>query len=134
MPLSVINRTKFVLPRPLFFRLWARARRQFPVLEKKTVVLVAIGRSESSRLNSRYRRKKKPTNVLSFKSGEEKELGDILLCPAVAKIEARQSGVKFHGWLAYLFIHGLLHLLEFDHQTKKEDKKMEKAGQAIMSA
>lgn len=95
--------------------------------------MVAVGRPESLRLNSRYRRKKKPTNVLSFKSGDENELGDILLCPAAAKIEARQSGVKFHGWLAYLFVHGLLHLLEFDHQTKKEEKKMEKAGQTILA-
>ena len=133
MSLSVINRTKAVWPRAPFFGLWPRARRHFPVLAKKSVDLAFISPPESLRINSRYRGRRRATNVLSFKSEDTCELGDILLCPAAAKTEARAAGVKLEDWLAYLFIHGLLHLLGFDHQTKKQEQKMEKAGQAILS-
>mgnify|MGYP001586240195 CR=1 FL=1 len=89
------------------------------------------------KLNNKYRKKDKPTDVLSFplhaKLDISKlkpdhaiiELGDIFICPDMARADARKEKMAFDQKMAYLVVHGFLHLLGFDHEkNQSEAKKM----------
>lgn len=76
-------------------------------------------------LNRRDRRKDKPTNVLSYPSGEKAFLGDIVLARQTVWREARAQGKTPADHLAHLVIHGALHLLGHDHEDDAEALRME---------
>ena len=72
-------------------------------------------------LNKRDRRKDKPTNVLSYPSGEKKFLGDVVLARQTVWREAREQNKTPADHLAHLVVHGTLHLLGHDHETSDAD-------------
>ena len=88
-------------------------------------------------LNSEWRGKDRPTNVLSFPMAEEDELddgnepgpelmlGDIILAQGVCAAEAAAKGVPLEDHAAHLMIHGTLHLLGHDHMDEDEAADME---------
>ena len=72
-----------------------------------------------------------PTDVLSFPMDElqphSKEvgiLGDIVLCPTIAMAQARDAGHDFDHELSILSVHGLLHIVGYDHTTAEDEKEM----------
>lgn len=75
--------------------------------------LVFIGKERAASLNKTYRQKTYSPNVLSFPLSET--AGEIFICPAVAAREAAKFNLTTHGYVAYLFIHGCLHLQGHDH-------------------
>ena len=77
-----------------------------------SVSLVFVNEKESQELNLRYRHKSKATDVLSFASNEEKYLGELVICPACV-----QKGEKE---LLRVVIHGLLHLLGYEHEASQK--------------
>ena len=85
------------------------------------------------RLNASYRGKDKPTNVLSFPAAEGMQagndgpsnLGDIVLASETVLREAGELGVPPHHHLQHLVVHGLLHLLGFDHENDDDAGEME---------
>jgi probable rRNA maturation factor len=98
--------------------------------DESELTLRLVDEDESRELNTRFRGKPRPTNVLSFPaelpSGIELPLlGDVVICaPLVAEeAEAQNKPVLFH-W-AHLVIHGVLHLLGHDHQAEDEAEEME---------
>jgi probable rRNA maturation factor len=102
------------------------------------VALVTDGHVRT--LNRQYRRKDAPTDVLSFPGSpdatprtssrrsqvELRELGDIVIAKGVARRQARDAGHAYQTELRVLALHGLLHLLGFDHHDKKDDGRMAK--------
>lgn len=77
-------------------------------------------------LNGVYRGKDKPTNVLSFPSAQESGyLGDIAIAYGVVEREAAESGKLFTDHAAHLVVHGVLHLLGYDHETARDATSME---------
>jgi probable rRNA maturation factor len=76
-------------------------------------------------LNTDFRGKKKPTNVLSFPAEEAGYLGDVAIAWGVTSREAKESGKTFADHASHLAVHGVLHLLGYDHETDKDAKKME---------
>ena len=74
-------------------------------------------------LNKEYRQKDKPTDVLSFPMEDEVMLGDIVISLDTAKKQAQEREIGLEREIAFLFIHGLLHLLGYDHETSVEDEK-----------
>jgi probable rRNA maturation factor len=66
-------------------------------------------------LNSRYRQRDRPTDVLSFPAGHGRHLGDIVIARGVARRQARLAGHDERTELRLLAVHGLLHLLGYDH-------------------
>lgn len=96
-------------------------------LSGKHLAVVFVSPANIKKLNRQYRHKPKPTDVLSFKGAAAGELGDIIICPSIAARAARSRGQSFSDYVNYLFIHGLLHLLGFGHQTSREEKLMAKA-------
>jgi probable rRNA maturation factor len=77
-------------------------------------------------LNAQFRGKNKPTNVLSFPaSGDETYLGDIAIAFGVTAREAKDGGKPFAAHATHLVVHGVLHLLGYDHERDREAREME---------
>ena len=90
--------------------------------KKKWIVSISfIKKAEMRKLNRNYRKKDKPTDVLSFSMKEGRLLGDVVICPQVAKVSAKKYGVPFSSELARLTAHGILHLLGYVHGKKMFD-------------
>jgi probable rRNA maturation factor len=91
-------------------------------------------------LNRRYRGIAGPTDVLSFPmmghgTGDPLILGDIVVCIPMVLSQAKQYGVTFYDELLRLLLHGLLHLLGYDHEVSAyQRKKMEKKERELMHA
>jgi probable rRNA maturation factor len=111
------------------FRRWVRA-----ALGANAVVTVRIvGEAEGSELNARYRRKRRPTNVLSFDFGTaDSPAGDIVLCAPVVAREAAAQGKALEAHYAHLTVHGMLHLQGHDHLHDVEANRMERLETAIL--
>jgi probable rRNA maturation factor len=78
-------------------------------------------------LNARDRKKDKPTNVLSYPSGERAFLGDVVLARQTVWREARGQKKSPADHVAHLVVHGTLHLLGYDHETSDTDaERMER--------
>jgi probable rRNA maturation factor len=104
-------------------------------LGPECVAVRLIGDGEMARLNETYRKKKGPTDVLSFPAEEDsgkpgtlrqqvrkargKFLGDIAISPKVARRNAKALGRRLPEELKVLILHGVLHLLGYDHETDR---------------
>ena len=102
--------------------------------KKGVISLVIVGTARIKRLNKKYRKKNRATDVLSFSPKaksefreiqEENFLGEIVICPRVIKKTARRQGSVFDKELARVLIHGILHLLGYDHLKEKDAKIMQ---------
>jgi probable rRNA maturation factor len=80
--------------------------------------LVFVGDTISKRLNSSWRGKDRPTNILSFPLSESS--GEIFINLPLCEREVKKSGEKLHTWISKLFIHGLLHLKGMQHGDTME--------------
>jgi probable rRNA maturation factor len=72
-------------------------------------------------LNRVFRKKNKPTDVLSFNMDEGKLLGDVIICPQVAAKNAKEYGTSLKDEIMRLAAHGMLHLMGYDHSKKMFD-------------
>ncbi len=99
------------------------------------ITLRFVDRDEARRLNRRYRRQDRPTNVLSFVYDDERDVlrGDIVLCTPVLRREAQQQGKALVAHCAHLVIHGTLHLQGYDHLDNAEAARMEAQEAAILA-
>lgn len=120
------------------------------------VSLIFSDEATIAELNERFMGKKGPTDVLSFPIDEHENpsgrvpdaggsgpgeppdeliptlVGDIVICPAVAAINAIEHGVSFDDEVALLVVHGVLHLLGWDHEVDEEAEKMEAREREIL--
>ncbi len=106
--LSIVNSTKGTLPRVPFARIKDEA-----MGKNYSLSLVFVGERRSRKLNRTYREKDKSTNILSFPL--DKMTGEIFICLAVARRQAKSFERSFDNFIAFLFIHGCMHLKGFDH-------------------
>jgi probable rRNA maturation factor len=91
--------------------------------------------------NRNWRGKAGPTNVLSFPAaatptcpaGVPRPLGDIILASGVVATEAREQGKTLEAHIVHLIVHGVLHLLGFDHEKDRDAERMEQAEVAILA-
>ena len=87
-------------------------------------------------LNLAWRNKDKATNVLSFPAPPGKNgplLGDIVVAFEYVSEEAREAGRSLRDQLAHMIVHGLLHLLGFDHETAFDAEEMENLERRILA-
>ena len=98
-------------------------------LERCSFNLVFITKAEIQDMNKRFAGKNKPTNVLSFPSNEDLSeegfLGDIAICSELIAEEAISQGKEIKDHLIHIFVHGVLHLLGFDHEEQSSAEQME---------
>ncbi|MBZ1356304.1 MAG: rRNA maturation RNase YbeY [Candidatus Nealsonbacteria bacterium] len=109
-------------------------------IDKDDVSIVFSDSEFIKEINKKYRNKDKVTDVLSFPEsvkgfkGVSSSLGEIIICPLQLKQQAKEQGVSFKEELARILIHGLLHLLGYDHEiSKKEEIKMKEREEYFLS-
>jgi len=137
MRLNVEHKVKGA-PDDVFFLEWGekvlRRVKGTAFAKRSEVSLVLCGDAVIHKLNKRWRGFDKPTDVLSFPQLEGERapqpkgaplvLGDVVISLSTARRQAREAGKTLSDELALLWVHGLLHLLGFDHVTKAQEKKM----------
>ncbi len=94
------------------------------------IVIRLVDEAESAELNLQYRHKPGPTNILSFpfegpEGMEFALLGDLVICAPVVATEAAQQHKRLHDHWAHITLHGVLHLLGYDHIEDAEAEEME---------
>jgi probable rRNA maturation factor len=93
-----------------------------PQRARGVVTVAVVSDARVRALNRRYRGKNRATDVLSFPAGEPGELGDVVIASGVAGRQARDAGHALAVELRVLALHGLLHLLGYDHE--RDDGRM----------
>jgi probable rRNA maturation factor len=111
---------------------WVSAVCSAQAMTAAEVTVRIVDEDEMRQLNKIYRDKDKPTNVLSFTADIPPEieldvplLGDIIICAPVIAKEALQQEKMLKGHWAHMVIHGVLHLLGYDHENDEDAKVME---------
>ena len=116
------------VPRPGQFAAWATAALSGSRGAQALSVRV-VGASRSRSLNARYRSKDRPTNVLSFGGAGRgpdgvQHLGELVICAPVVAREAAAQGKSPQAHWAHMTVHGVLHLLGFDHERNADAARM----------
>jgi probable rRNA maturation factor len=118
---KITNATKATLPRVAF-----RAIKDTVLGKDYALNLIMTTPSKIKKMNTIYRGKEKPTDILSFPI-EENE-GEIYMCPSEVKKERKKFDRSYENFLIFLFIHGCVHLKGYDHGSTMEsvEKKIRK--------
>lgn len=109
--------------------------------ETETLSLAFVGKEEMQKLNKKFRKKNKPTDVLSFDLTTHyslptinSELGEIIICPDVVKENAKKYEVTAKSEMLKVFVHGILHLCGYDHEkSDREAEEMEARQEKYLS-
>lgn len=116
-------------------------REEAPELVELSVAIVDI--AEMTELNEQYRGKEGPTDVLSFGcddpcavvgEGEPVTLGDVVIAPEVAEAQAAEYGHTVEEELNLLLVHGVLHLMGYDHEEDSDAEVMQERERALLGA
>ena len=120
----------------------AAALASHPACERARGAEASVALASDARvraLNGTYRGKDAPTNVLSFPfqdppgaSSEESYLGDVVLAAETVRKEAQERGIPPLHHVQHLVVHGLLHLLGYDHESEAEADEMERVEAEIL--
>jgi probable rRNA maturation factor len=117
------------LPTRAQCRRWVKAALQ----QSAQITLRVVDEAEGLALNTQFRHKKYPTNVLTFVYDEGGLLsGDIVLCAPVVEAEAKAQKKTREAHYAHLTVHGVLHLQGYDHEKNRDAKIMETLEATLM--
>ena len=133
MSLEINNLTNFAVDKKSFAQV-AKKVLLGENRETETLSLVFVSREEIKKLNKKFRKKNRATDVLSFNLNEPKHLGEIVICPDVVKENARKIGVSAKSETMKVFIHGILHLLGYDHEKDAQANIMEAKQNLYLSS
>jgi probable rRNA maturation factor len=144
MPVDVQVATRSTTPTVTDIESWAagalseappRRATGRPAAEGELCVRV-VDEAESKSLNREYRHKDAPTNVLSFPADvvlpETVIWGDVVVCAGVVQHEAAAQGKTYDHHFAHMVVHGVLHLLGYDHESGAEAAVMERLEREIL--
>ncbi len=107
--------------------------------ESVELSILLIGADHIRRLNARFAGNDYATDVLSFPMMDDEEasesmLGDVVLCPEIARANAEKLNHSLDRELNVLLVHGILHLLGYDHQGKSDGSDMERRLNEILES
>ncbi len=132
----------FYIPKTLSREYCARALQALEKTVKKSqqgvINLIVIESEEMAQMNKQFRGKEGPTDILTF-SYYSPELtpsdiaGEIYLCLEKIKLYAEEAGKTYKEQLEYIIIHGLTHLMGYDHETDEDWQGMEKVEKKLQS-
>lgn len=97
------------------------------------VALLLADDARLAELNGRFRGKNSPTNVLSFPGGDDEFSGDVALARETCEREAAAAKVSLRDHAAHLIVHGVLHLIGYDHIKDDEAARMERREAEILA-
>jgi probable rRNA maturation factor len=127
MKLLFVNQSRDTSPEK-WLKKWtsalARAIGKKAKLSGRELVVVFVSSSEMKRLNHLYRGKDYATDVLSFESADPDSLGELVICPPVIRSQSKRTGLSERGELGYMIVHGVLHLLGYDHGDAQAEAEM----------
>jgi probable rRNA maturation factor len=132
MQLLIVNESTHSVPRQ-FLESWmkglAKELKKRKVIDStvvlKEVTLVFLDLKPAQKVNKQFRGKNYATDVLSFDSMDQLSLGELIVCPEVLKRQAKDHKLTYQKELGYMVLHGVLHLLGYDHELgPKEAKEM----------
>ena len=118
--LSFTNLTDYKIDKK---RLEKTARKTFKIAnigKLKEISVVFVSSNKIKEINKKYRRKNRPTDVLSFG-----ELNEVFVCPQIVKKQAKLLKIPFNSELTRVVIHGILHLAGYDHEKNADAMKMQ---------
>jgi probable rRNA maturation factor len=126
------------VPTARSFECWVREALRGRRRVRQQVNIVLFDESSAREMNRHYRGKNYATNVLSWPyepAPREKTglLGDLVICPAVVAREAAEQGKSLRDHYAHLTVHGVLHLLGYDHESAREADRMERLERRILA-
>ncbi len=140
----LLNDTNFKhVPTLENFQCWVD--KTFEMLPKKIsknfceICITIVDKETSQNLNEIYREKKYPTNVLSFMYDAipgmpQESIGDLAICADIVEAEAKAGHKKLESHWAHLTVHGVLHLMSYDHIEDEDAMTMEGLESEILSA
>ena len=111
-----------------FEKILKKAAAEFKI-KSMEISVALVSRPTIKELNLCYRHKAAVTDVLSFE-----EVNEIVICLAQAKIQSKKKGRGVTQEVVFLFVHGLLHLLGFKHQTDRAERQMNGLTDKILRA
>jgi probable rRNA maturation factor len=125
------------IPPDTSFQRWAEAALAGRGGDAELVVRV-VDEPESRQLNHDYRGKDSPTNVLSFPfeappGVPTEHIGDLVICAPVVQREAVEQGKDVQAHWAHMTVHGVLHLLGYDHLNDVEAEEMEALERQVLA-
>ena len=143
MQISIVSHRE---PEPLDLTAFTRLaefvldREEAPVYTELSIAIVDL--AEMTQLNTQYRGKEGPTDVLSFECDdlcaaepdEPVTLGDVVIAPEVAEGQAEEYGHTVEQELNLLLVHGVLHLLGYDHEQDSDASVMQARERALLVA
>lgn len=119
------------LPSDKHIRSWTKTLLATKIAAAEITIRI-VSQAESQRMNLQYRSKDKPTNVLSFPYDmafgmpmKTPPIGDLVICAEVVNQEAAEQNKPPLSHWAHMVVHGLLHLLGFDHENLADAEVME---------
>ena len=102
------------------------------VYKNSEVSITLVSDADIKKINKEYRGINKPTNVLSFELGDDVLLGDIFISLDTVRREAKRENISVEEHTVHMVVHGILHLLGYDHLNDKDAEKMEKKETSIL--
>ena len=143
MQISIVSHRE---PEPLDLTAFERLaefvldREEAPVYTELSIAIVEV--FEMTQLNEKYRGKEGPTDVLSFECDdlcaaepdEPVTLGDVVIAPEIAEAQAEEYGHTVEQELNLLLVHGVLHLLGYDHEADTDASVMQARERALLTA
>lgn len=125
MNLILVNQSKVRMPRKALHETVRFIQKKLSKynLKSKDLTIVFIDPGTAKKMNHQFRGRNYATDVLSFE-GEDDSLGELVLCPQVLKKQAHDHDLSFHQELAYMIIHGVLHLLGYDHEESEKQARV----------
>jgi len=136
--LELINEDELKVPELLQFESWLNLLAA-KLKVNGDVCIKITSPQESQQLNHTYRGQNKPTNVLSFPADLPEfvgadSLGDLAICAAIVEQEATEQNKALDDHWAHMCIHGMLHLLGYDHIEDNEAEEMESLEKELLLA
>lgn len=127
------NSTPIPLRKQHFVDAWKAFYKIAKIAPSTDVSLAIVDNATIQAFNRKYRKKNVPTDVLSFSEKDvpvafpeyRNFLGEIIISADMARIQAKKARHRLHREIQKLFIHGLAHLIGYDHHRKREAEEME---------
>ncbi|HUW88175.1 MAG TPA: rRNA maturation RNase YbeY [Candidatus Paceibacterota bacterium] len=131
MAIDIQNRSGVDFPEERLISLLAFGISELDLNPECDLNVLLVDEAEMTALHIKWMGEPGPTDVLSFPMDEIEPgseeigiLGDIVLCPTIAQAQAKDAGNDFDRELSILSVHGLLHIVGYDHATAEDEKEM----------
>lgn len=144
--LNFLNKTKFKISKSFFEKSFFTSIKKLKIPQPALLELYLVSQNEIKKINSKWRAKLSPTDVISFEITDKnteaypkilnkKNLpeyldptfwGIIFLCPDFIKTHAKEADLQFKEYLLWAFIHGIIHCVGHDHEKSPKEKKLMK--------